>query len=215
MVVGCEEVWREVSNYLDGEVDPTLRAAIEEHVRGCKHCTAVVDGARNVLQLYGDERMLEVPFGFSQRLHRRLDENMPGNRRTFLGWMVAAVAACLIVGTIEVASAFRSPELRSEHARPGNSVPPDMMVVVSEHGKLFHLAGCEFIHEKNKLRTITAAEASRQGYSPCVRCLKKYLAATASAQFLEDSATTHALSASRSTMALNFRSTSSGRDGFR
>jgi hypothetical protein len=93
------------------------------------------------------------------------------------------------------------------------------MVVVSESGKLFHLAGCEFIHEKNKLRTITAAEASRQGYSPCVRCLKKYLAGTASAQLLEDSATTAARSASRSasrsTMALNFRSTSSGRDGFR
>jgi Putative zinc-finger len=215
MVVNCEEVWREVSNYLDGEVDPILRAAIEEHLRGCKHCTAVVDGTRNVLQLYGDERMLEVPFGFSQRLHRKLDENMPGNRRTFLGWMVAAAAACLIVGTIEVASAFRTPELRSEHAQPGNGVPPNMMVVVSEDGKLFHLAGCKFIHEKNKLRTITAAEASREGYSPCVRCLKKYLVTSASAQFLEDSATTAALSASRSTMALNFRSTSSERDGFR
>lgn len=92
-------------------------------------------------------------------------------------------------------------------------------MVVSESGKLFHLAGCEFIHEKNKLRTITAAEASREGYSPCVRCLKKYLDATASAQLLEDSAITPApsasRSASRSTMALNFRSTSSGRDGFR
>ena len=46
MVVNCEEVWREVSNYLDGDVDPTLRVAIEEHVRGCKHCTAVVHGTR-------------------------------------------------------------------------------------------------------------------------------------------------------------------------
>jgi hypothetical protein len=57
-----------------------------------------------------------------------------------------------------------------------------MMVVVSENGKLFHRAGCEFIHEKNKLRTLTAAEASRESYSPCVRCLKKYLATTASSR---------------------------------
>src|SRR6267378_262093 len=80
-------------------------------------------------------------------------------------------------GTIEVArsSAFRGPELRSEHAQPGTGVPPDMMVVVSEDGKLFHVAGCEFIHEKTKVRTITAADAERQGYSPCVRCMKKYL----------------------------------------
>jgi anti-sigma factor RsiW len=177
MVVSCEEVWREVSNYLDGEVEPGLRVAMHEHIRGCKRCAAVVDGTRNVLQLYGDERMLEVPLGFSQRLHQRLDENMPATRRSFLGWMVAAAAACLVAGTIEVArsSAFRGPELRSEHAQPGIGVPPDMMVVVSEDGKLFHVAGCEFIHEKTKLRTISAAEASKQGYSPCVRCMKKYL----------------------------------------
>ena len=182
MVVKCEEVWREVSNYLDGEVDPTLRVAIEEHIRGCKRCTAVVDGTRNVLQLYGDERMLEVPLGFGHRLQRRLGENLPGNRRSFLGWMVAAATACLVVGTIEVArsSAFRGPQLRSEHAQPGAGVPPDMMVVVSEDGKLFHVAGCKFIHEQNKLRTITAAEASREGYAPCVRCMKKYLTANAS-----------------------------------
>jgi anti-sigma factor RsiW len=177
MVVNCEEVWREVSNYLDGEVEPGLRVAMQEHIRGCKRCAAVVDGTRNVLQLYGDERMLEVPLGFSQRLHQRLDESMPATRRSFLGWMVAAAAACLVAGTIEVArsSAFRGPELRSEHAQPGIGVPPNMMVVVSEDGKLFHVAGCDFIHEKTKLRTITAAEAERQGYSPCVRCLKKYL----------------------------------------
>jgi anti-sigma factor RsiW len=178
MVVNCEEVWREVSNYLDGEVDPTLRVAIEEHVRGCKRCTAVLDGTRNVIQLYGDERMLEVPLGFSQRLHQRLDENMPNNRRSFLGWMVAAAAAVLVVGTLELArSSARGLEMRSEHAQLGTGVPPDLMVVVAEEGKLFHLAACTFIHEKNKtqLRTITAAEASREGYTPCVRCLKKYL----------------------------------------
>ncbi len=182
MVVSCEEVWREVSNYLDGEVDPSLRVAIDEHVRGCQRCAAVVDGTRNVLQLYGDERMLEVPLGFSQRLHRRLDENMPGDRRNFLGWMVAAAAACLIFGTIEVArsSAFRGPQLRSEQAQPGAGVPPEMLVVVADDGKLFHVPGCTFIHEKIKLRTITAAEASREGYTPCVRCMKKYLADTAS-----------------------------------
>jgi hypothetical protein len=150
---------------------------MQEHIRGCKRCAAVLEGTRNVIQLYGDERMLEVPLGFSQRLHQRLDENMPATRRSFLGWMVAAAAACLVAGTIEVArsSPLHTPELRSEHARPGAGVPPDMMVVVSEDGKLFHVAGCEFIHEKTKLCTITAAEASRQGYSPCVRCMKKYL----------------------------------------
>src|SRR5271165_4139008 len=153
MVVSCEEVWREVSDYLDGEVDSALRVAIEEHARGCQRCTAVLDGMRNVVQLYGDERMVDIPLGFSHRLHQRLNENMPGNRRSFLGWVLAAAAACLAFGSFEVfRSAFRNPQLRSEHAQPGTGVPPELMVVVADDGKLFHLAGCTFIHAKANLR---------------------------------------------------------------
>src|SRR5260370_19883530 len=126
MVVNWEEVWREVSNYLEGDVDPALRSAIEEHVRGCKGCTAVLDGTRNVVQLFGDERMIEVPLGFSHRMQRRLKENMYPERRTFLGWMVAAAAAVLVVGGFEVARSFSlTHQLRSEHAQPGSGVPPD------------------------------------------------------------------------------------------
>src|SRR5216683_2659455 len=181
MVVKCEEVWREVSNYLDGDVSPDLRVAIDEHVRGCKGCTAVLDGARNVVQLYGDERMLEVPLGFSHRLHRRLEGNMPGNRRSFLGWMVAAAAAVLVIGSFEAArsSSFGRSSgeraLRSEHAQPGAGVPPDLVVLASSEGKLFHVAGCTFIHDKAHVRTMVAREAERKGYAPCVRCLGKYL----------------------------------------
>jgi hypothetical protein len=129
-----------------------------------------------LVQLYGDERMVEVPLGFSHRLHRRLEENMPGNRRGFLGWMVAATAAVLVAGSFEVArSSVSSPTLRSDHAQPGTGVPPDMMVVVSAEGKTFHAVGCPFIHDKAHTRTIHAGEALREGYAPCVRCMKKYL----------------------------------------
>jgi hypothetical protein len=60
----------------------------------------------------------------------------------------------------------------------GNGVPPSMLIFASEDGKLFHAAGCAFIHEKEKLRTMTAAEATREGYTPCIHCLKKYLVTT-------------------------------------
>jgi hypothetical protein len=184
MVVNCEQVWLEVSNYLDGEVDPALRVAIDEHVRGCKHCAAVVDGTRNVIELYGDERMLEVPLGFSHRLqqrisHQQLSETMPSSRRGFLGWMAAAAAAVLIAGGVEVVRFTSSmPELGSEIAKAGNGVPPKMMVIVSEDGKLFHAARCPFIRERTKLRSIPAEEATLEGYTPCIHCLKKYLEAT-------------------------------------
>jgi hypothetical protein len=184
MVVNCEQVWREISNYLDGDVDSELRAAIEEHVRGCQHCTAVLEGTRNVIQLYGDERMMEVPVGFSRRLHQRLESDLSPSRRSFLSWAVAAAASLLVAGGIAVArsSVFNRPSLRSEHSRPSSQVPPDMMVIVADDGKTFHVAGCPFIHDKTRLRTIRAEEAEKQGYAPCVRCMKKYIDATASSR---------------------------------
>lgn len=177
MVVSCEEVWREISNYLEGEVDPGLRAAMEEHFRGCKHCTSVLDGTRNVIQLYGDERMVELPLGFSRRLHQRLEDNMPGSRRLFLGWMVAAAAGIVVAGGLKAASSsvFRGPQLRSDHAQPGTGVPPDMLVVVTTEGKTFHMPTCTFIHDKAHLHTVVAREAELEGYAPCVRCMKQYL----------------------------------------
>jgi hypothetical protein len=180
MVVSCEEVWREISDYLEGDVEPGLRAAMEEHFSGCERCRSVLEGTRNVVQLYGDERMLEVPMGFSHRLHQRLEENMPDStRRSFLGWMVAAAATILVAGSFELARSAgfsrNNQELRSEHSQPGPGVPPDMMVVVATDGKTFHIAGCTFIHDKANLRTIAARQAIQEGYTPCVRCMKKYL----------------------------------------
>jgi hypothetical protein len=180
MVVQCEEVWREVSNYLEGETAPELRTAMEAHLRVCSRCQAVLAGTRNVIGLYGEENMIQPPLGYSQRLRHRLEQNLPGKRGTAFGWMVAAAVAVLLVGTFEVgrSSSFLHPTLRSKLAQPANSIPPDMMVVVSEEGKTFHAPGCTFLHDK-KLRTITAKEAQKEGYAPCVRCLKKYLTESA------------------------------------
>ncbi len=177
MVVRCAEVWREISNYLDGEIDPGLRSAMEEHFRGCKHCTAVLDGARNIIELYGDERMLEVPVGFSQRLHRRLEQGMPRRKGSAFGWMMALGFAALMLISFEVGnvSKLTAPDLRSEHAQSGSHIPADLVVVAVSDGKLFHVPGCRFIHDKDKVQTMTAGEALREGYVPCVRCLKKYL----------------------------------------
>jgi anti-sigma factor RsiW len=70
--ISCLEVWREISNYVDGEVDAELRARLEAHFKVCAHCTAILDGTRNVVKLVGDGVEYELPDGFSQRLYRKL-----------------------------------------------------------------------------------------------------------------------------------------------
>lgn len=72
--ISCVEVWRELSNYIDDAVDPELRARMEEHFKGCEHCTAILDGSRNVVRLVGDGRTFDLPAGFSERLKKRLQD---------------------------------------------------------------------------------------------------------------------------------------------
>ena len=74
--ISCLHVWREISNYIDGEIDPELRIRMEEHFKGCEHCSAVLDGTNNVVRLVGDGRAFDLPAGFSERLKDRLQQEI-------------------------------------------------------------------------------------------------------------------------------------------
>ena len=76
MEISCEEVWREVSNYLDNEISVALRARMTEHFKDCKHCSAVLNGTRNVVKLVGDAKIFELPAGFSSRLYWNLNSKL-------------------------------------------------------------------------------------------------------------------------------------------
>lgn len=71
-MVTCAVVLRELSNYIDQDVDPKLRAEIAAHLSGCHRCTVLFDSMRKTLQIVGDERVFELPVGYSERLHNFL-----------------------------------------------------------------------------------------------------------------------------------------------
>lgn len=73
MRIDCQHVWEYISAYIDGDVDADLRAQIDKHLETCEICSAVLDSTRNVVVLVADERMFELPAGFSARLHARLE----------------------------------------------------------------------------------------------------------------------------------------------
>jgi len=172
-------MWREISNYIDGEVEPGLRSAMEEHFHSCKRCASVLVGTRNVVKLYGDERMLEVPAGFSRRLEKRLAQDVVGSARGWSScsaWLVPVAAMVLIAGAVMLTNSLTFRNLiKSQHALPANNIPPDLVVVVSDGSRLFHVPGCEFIRDKASERKMTAKEAIHDGYVPCTRCLRQYL----------------------------------------
>jgi hypothetical protein len=179
--VDCELVWREISNYLEGEIDSTLRAGMEEHFRTCKRCASVLEGTRNVIRLYGDERMMEAPVGFGRRLEKRLAQNARPPKRwlTWEAWLVPVAAMALFAGGLWWARSWESQrvelsEMQRDRALAAKNIPPDMVVLVTADSKIFHVAGCSFIHGK-EVKSLTAKEALDKGYAPCTRCFRKYL----------------------------------------
>jgi anti-sigma factor RsiW len=70
--IRCQEVWQLLSDYVENELSPRDRKALTEHFRTCAHCTAILDGTRNVIELSCDGRSFTVPAGFGRRLEQRL-----------------------------------------------------------------------------------------------------------------------------------------------
>lgn len=76
MVLECRHVWDYISGYLDNSLSPEIRAMVQEHLEHCEICSAILDSTRNILVLTADDRVFELPVGFSERLHARLDREM-------------------------------------------------------------------------------------------------------------------------------------------
>lgn len=183
MVVNCEQVWREISNYIEGEIDPALRTAMDQHLATCQRCTSVLAGVRNVVGIYGDDRMLEVPVGFSNRLEKKLarstrEEKNAKRWPNWAMWLIPAGALALMLIAFQVLRLFTpGVPTQAELTQLEHNIPSDLVVVAATDTKVFHLSGCDLIQgkDKEKLKTMTAKEAMKEGYLPCTRCLRKYL----------------------------------------
>jgi hypothetical protein len=78
MVIECKHVWGYISDYLDDGLSDEVRRDVQNHLDHCEICSAILDSTRNILILTADERVFELPVGFSERLHARLDLELGG-----------------------------------------------------------------------------------------------------------------------------------------
>jgi anti-sigma factor RsiW len=72
IALSCEEIRREISNYLDDDMSPRMRRLLEVHLEQCRKCAVLLDSTHNVLVLLADEHRFELPAGFSLRMRHML-----------------------------------------------------------------------------------------------------------------------------------------------
>lgn len=74
----CRDLLRLLSDYVDGELEESLCAAIEQHMAECGHCRIVVDTLRKTVKLYHalSQEPTPLPQNVQERLLRALEDQL-------------------------------------------------------------------------------------------------------------------------------------------
>jgi predicted anti-sigma-YlaC factor YlaD len=70
--VNCKGVIRELSSYLDGDIDVTMLSELEIHLTRCEDCRLIVDTTRKTIEIYCKADPVPLPPDVRSRLHETL-----------------------------------------------------------------------------------------------------------------------------------------------
>ena len=70
--MNCRGVIQQLSDYLDGELDATVRAELERHLEHCDDCHLIVDETRKTIEIFCKSEPVALPEDVRGRLHAAL-----------------------------------------------------------------------------------------------------------------------------------------------
>jgi anti-sigma factor RsiW len=74
--LNCKGVIREISNYIDGDVDAAMKQELERHLHHCEDCAMVVNQTKMTVEVFCDSQPVELPTDVRSRLHETLRRKM-------------------------------------------------------------------------------------------------------------------------------------------
>lgn len=77
----CKDFLRELSDYLDEQLDPVTKVELDQHVKECPNCWVVLDTTQKTVQIYKNCEAQEVPQGLQNRLMSALQDKMQARRQ--------------------------------------------------------------------------------------------------------------------------------------
>ena len=70
--MNCKSVIRELSSYLDGDLDMAVLSDLEIHLERCEDCRLIVDTTRKTIEIYCKAEPVPLPDDVRIRLHETL-----------------------------------------------------------------------------------------------------------------------------------------------
>jgi len=79
--LNCKGVIREISNYIDGALEPVEKQELERHLAHCEDCKIVVDQTKLTVDVFCDSEPVELPSDVRSRLHEALRRKLSEKRQ--------------------------------------------------------------------------------------------------------------------------------------
>jgi anti-sigma factor RsiW len=70
--LNCQAVIRELSNFIDGDLDGAMMLELERHLNDCADCRLVIDQTKKTINIFCDCEPIELPGEVRNRLHEAL-----------------------------------------------------------------------------------------------------------------------------------------------
>jgi anti-sigma factor RsiW len=74
--LNCKGVIRELSNYIDGDLDPVVKQELERHLEHCEDCTMIVDQTKKTIEILCGSQPVSLSTDVRSRLHATLREKI-------------------------------------------------------------------------------------------------------------------------------------------
>jgi anti-sigma factor RsiW len=70
--LNCTNAIHEISNYIDGELEATIRIELEEHFRECEGCATIMRQTEVTIRIFSTSQPVDMPTDVRSRLHDKL-----------------------------------------------------------------------------------------------------------------------------------------------
>lgn len=70
--MNCQGLIHELTEYLDGALEPSALAELEHHLSKCKKCRVIVDTTRKTIDIFCKSEPVPLPEDVRERLHQAL-----------------------------------------------------------------------------------------------------------------------------------------------
>jgi len=78
--VKCTEFLKELTDYLDGNINANLKEELDEHLHWCHGCHVVLNTTKKTIEIYRDNQIYELPEPLRNRLHQAITSKCRGSK---------------------------------------------------------------------------------------------------------------------------------------